>query len=110
MKKFVFTVALAALALMPVTAQARGTSRSSDRRGNTARVERIEIRNGMGHGLHHIKMDRKRPSIGTRFSVRPIGGKYFMRGHDRLWLVDGVLYKEIFVGGRKVFVVVDYLF
>lgn len=109
MKKFVFTVALAALALMPVTAQARGTSRSSDRRGNTTRVERLENKNGMGH-VRHMKMDRKRPSLGTRFNTRPIGGKYYMKGHDRLWLVDGVLYKEIFVGGRKVFVVVDYLF
>ena len=113
MKKFICTVALAALALMPLTAQARVSSSSSDRRGNSTRVEKIDKKNRKGHGRHghDMKMDRKRPTRGTRFSARPIGGKYYKVGHETLWLCDGVLYREITIGGgRKVFVVVDYLF
>lgn len=108
MKKFILTAAMmTALVLMPATAQARNNF-STDRRANN--IVRVDNRKGHKVDVHRNK-HRVRPAHGTRFSARPIGGKYYTHRGERLWLADGVLYKEIRLAtGTKAFVVVGYIY
>lgn len=99
MKKFIVTAAMAAMVLMPVSAQARRENNSSDRRGNY-RMERREQ-------VNNKKAPRHMPARGTRFDHRPMGGKMMYKGGDKYLIVDGVIYKETrLYSGRIVYIVV----
>ncbi|MBR5726648.1 MAG: hypothetical protein IKX56_07945 [Muribaculaceae bacterium] len=96
MKTKVLLSAIATIALlMPSTAMA-----SNHRNRHEAKPKpRIEHRMHVAH----------RPAIGTRFSHRPVNGKFIIVNRERLWTADGVLYRMIPTRTGNVFVVVGYL-
>ena len=96
MKTKVLLSAIATIALlMPSTAMA-----SNHKHRHEAKPKaRIEYRMHVAH----------RPAVGKRFSHRPVNGKFIIVNHERLWTVDGVLYRMIKTRTGTVFVVVGYL-
>ena len=96
MKTKVLLSVIATIALlMPSTAMA-----SNHKHRHEAKPKaRIEHRMHIAH----------RPAVGTRFSHRPVNGKFIIVKHERLWTVDGVLYRMIPTRNGFVYVVVGYL-
>ena len=96
MKTKALLTAIATIALlMPSTAMAS----NHKIRHEVKPKQRIERRMHVAH----------RPAIGTRFSHRPVNGKFIIVNRERLWLADGVLYRMISTRIGTVFVVAGYL-
>ena len=96
MKTKVLLSAIATIALlMPSTAMA-----SNHKHRHVAKPKaHIEHRMHIAH----------RPAVGTRFSHRPAKGKFIIVNRERLWTVDGVLYRMVPTRRGTVYVVVGFL-
>ena len=96
MKTKVLLSAIATIALlMPSTAMA-----SNHKHRHVAKPKaRIEHRMHIAH----------RPAVSTRFSHRPAKGKFIIVNRERLWTVDGVLYRMVPTRRGTVYVVVGFL-
>lgn len=96
MKTKALLTAIATIALlMPSTAMAS----NHKIRHEVKRKHRIERKMHVAH----------RPAIGTRFSHRPVNGKFIIVNRERLWTANGVLYRMIATRTGTTFVVVGYL-
>ena len=97
MKAKVLMSVIATIAvLMPSTAMASNHSKHRHEAKPKARIE---------HRMHVAH----RPAVGTRFSHRPVNGKFIVINRERLWTADGVLYRMISTRTGTVFVVAGYL-
>ena len=96
MKTKVILSAFAAIALlMPSTAMA-----SNHKHRHEAKPKpRIEHKMHVAH----------RPAVGTRFSHRPVKGKFIIVNRERMWTADGVLYRMIQTRTGTIFIVAGYL-
>ena len=106
MKAKVLLSAIAALAMfVPSTAVARETGHRPD---GGRRDHRTEFR--MTDNRHHRVAPpmAHRHSVGTRFSHRPINGRFINHNRERLWLADGILYRVINTPQGTVYIVVGY--
>lgn len=93
--KVILSVFAAIALLMPSTAMA-----SNHKHRHEAKPKaRIEHRMHVAH----------RPAVGTRFSHRPVNGKFIIVNRERLWTADGVLYRMIQTRTGTIFVVAGYL-
>ena len=106
MKTKVLLSVIATIALlMPSTAMA-GTHKPRHEAKPKARIEhKMHVAHRPAVGMHFSH----RPVIGTRFTHRPVNGKFVIVKHERLWAVDGVLYRMIPTRHGYVYVVVGYL-
>ena len=96
MKTKILLSAIATIALlMPSTAMASNHKHRHEAKPK-ARIE---------HKMHVAH----RPAIGTRFSHRPVNGKFIIVNRERLWTADGVLYRMISTRHGVVYVVKGYL-
>ena len=96
MKAKVLMSVIATIALlMPSTAMASNHKHRHEAKPK-ARIE---------HKMHVAH----RPAIGTRFSHRPVNGKFIIVKRERLWTADGVLYRMISTRKGTVYVVAGYL-
>jgi len=80
---------------MPSTAMA---SNNKHRHGGKSKA-RIERKMHVAH----------RPAVGTRFSHRPVHGKFIYINGERLWTADGIVYRMISTRTGTYFVVTGYI-
>ena len=106
-KVLVSVLAVAAMLMSGVTAEAK-TVRGHDSRGGMHRMEhRIDNR------LHSQRVVMApRPKIGAR--IRPLAlrsseGHFVKINGERLWLADGILYRVVRTGHTITYIVVGHL-
>ena len=91
--------------LVPSTAAARDSKHRNDagKRNHHTEFRMDKHQNGRMSYMGH------RHNVGTRFTHRPIHGRFVNINRERLWLADGILYREMRTPHGIVYIVVGYL-
>lgn len=101
---------LSAIAALALLIPGNAAARDNRHHGNMGK-HRTEMRlahNRPAPHMRHMKHVAHRPSMGARFNHRPVHGRFITMNRERLWLADGVLYRQVRTPHRTVYVVVGY--